>query len=135
MASEKDITSDSLNSSAVVVPKELHGYIKTSLIDYINKEEFSARINFSEGQSPELEVSFGGDQQKQDLTRNDDDDSVETDTIIVKNVPASVDAELLELFFESTKKQGGGPVKNVKIIADEQVAIIEFCERSAVKRF
>ena len=128
MTSEKDITSDSLDSSVVDVPKELLGYVKTNIVDYINKattEEFSARIHFAEGQSPKLDVSFGGDQQKQVSTRHVDD-STETNTIIVKNVPTSVDEELLDIFFESTKTQGGGPVKSVKILADEQVAIVEF---------
>ena len=136
MASEKDITSDSLDSSVVDVPKELMGYVKSSIVDYISKaalEEFSARIHYSEGQSPKLEVSFGSNQQKQVPTRNHGDDSKETNTIIVKNVPASVDEELLEVFFESTKKQGGGPVKSVKILGDKQVAIVEFCESNAVE--
>ena len=135
MASEKDIISDSVDSSVEDVPKELLGYVKTSVVEHINKAttgEFSARIHFAEGQSPKLDVSFGGDQQKQVSTRHDDD-SIDTSTILVKNVPASVDEELLEVFFESTKRQGGGLVKSVKIIADEQVAIVEFCESSAVK--
>ena len=66
MASEKDITSDSLDSSVIDVPKELLGYVKSSIIDYISKvapEEFSARIHYSEGQSPKLEVSFGDKKQ------------------------------------------------------------------------
>ena len=136
MASEKDIASDSLDSSVIDVPKELLGYVKSSIVDLISKatpDDFSARIHYSEGQSPKLEVSFGNNQQKQVSTRNHGDDSTETKTIIVKNVSVSVDEELLEVFFESTKKQGGGPVKSVNILGDEQIAIVEFCERSAVK--
>ena len=136
MASEKDISSDSLDSSVIDVPKELLGYVKCSIVDLISKatpEDFSARIHYSEGQSPKLEVSFGSNQQKQASTRNHGDDSKETNTIIVKNVPVSVDEELLEVFFESTKKQGGGPVKSVNILGDEQVAIVEFCESGAVE--
>ena len=63
MASEQDVTSDSLDSSVVKVPKELLGYVKSSIIDYINKatpDQFSANIHYVEGQSPKLEVSFGG---------------------------------------------------------------------------
>ena len=63
MASEQDLTSDSLDSSVVPVPKELLGYVKTSLVDHINKstpEEFSANIHYTEGQLPKLEVLFGG---------------------------------------------------------------------------
>ena len=136
MASEKDISSDSLDSSVIDVPKELLEYVKSSIVDLISKatpEDFSARIRYSEGQSPKLEVSFGSNQQKQASTRNHGDDSKETNTIIVKNVPASVDEELLEVFFESTKKQGGGPVKSVNILGDEQIAIVEFSESNAVK--
>ena len=51
----------------------------------------------------------------------------------MKNVPASADEELLEVFFESTKKQGGGPVKSVKILDGKQIAFVEFCESSAVE--
>ena len=68
--------------------------------------------------------------QQQQTTVND---LKETNTIIVKNVPASVDEELLEIFFESTKKQGGGPVKSVKILNDKQLAFVEFCEQTAVE--
>ena len=45
----------------------------------------------------------------------------------------SADEELIELFFESTKKQGGGPVKNVKILRDKNVAFVEFWENMAVE--
>ena len=57
-----------------------------------------------------------------------------TKTILVKNIPATADDELLEVFFESTKKQGGGPVQNVKILRDKDVAFVEFCDRSSVER-
>ena len=57
----------------------------------------------------------------------------QTNTIIVKNLPTSADEELLELFFESTKKQGGGPVKSVKILRDKNAAIVEFCEEKSVE--
>ena len=57
-----------------------------------------------------------------------------TKTILVKNVPASADEELLELFFESTKKQGGGPVSSVQMHRDKNVAFVEFCESASVER-
>ena len=62
--------------------------------------------------------------------------STTTRSIIVRNLPASADEELLELFFESTKKQGGGPVESVKIFGDKQgkqVACVEFCNSNAVE--
>ena len=40
----------------------------------------------------------------------------------------------MEIFFESTKKQGGGPVQNVKILRDKHVAFVEFCDRASVER-
>ena len=61
------------------------------------------------------------------------DEMMQTSTIIVKNLPASADEELLELFFESTKKQGGGPVKSVKMLRDKNAAFVEFCENEAVQ--
>ena len=70
MASEQDVTSDSLDSSVVDVPKELLGYVKSSIVDYINKatpEQFSAKIHYAEGQSPKLEVSIGGNSFSQHL--------------------------------------------------------------------
>ena len=59
MASEQDVTSDSLDSSVVDVPYQLMDYVKSSIIDYINKEQcVSAKIQYFEGQSPKLVVSF-----------------------------------------------------------------------------
>ena len=63
MASEQDVTSDSIDSSVVAVPKELIGYVKTSIVDYINKatpDEFSASVHYAEGQAPKLDVLIGG---------------------------------------------------------------------------
>ena len=48
------------------------------------------------------------------------------------NLPPSVDEDVLESFFESTKKQGGGPVKSVKMISDTNIAFVEFCDKSSV---
>ena len=75
------------------------------------------------------------DQQPQSAspTPTNDTDLTQTNTIIVKNLPTSADEELLELFFESTKKQGGGPVKSVKILRDINSAIVEFCEDKSVE--
>ena len=65
MASEQDVTSDSLDTSVVDVPKELLGYVKSSIVDYVNyAKDFSAKIHYAEGQSPKLVVSFGTNQGK-----------------------------------------------------------------------
>ena len=53
-------------------------------------------------------------------------------TILISNVPASADEEILELLFES-KKKGGGPVKHVQLNRQKEWAIIEFCEPGAVE--
>ena len=51
----------------------------------------------------------------------------------MNNIPDTADEELLEMFFESTKKQGGGPVKSVTLLSDENIAYIEFCDRKSVE--
>ena len=40
--------------------------------------------------------------------------------------PAAENEEYLDIFFESKKRQGGGPVKNVTLMKDKHSAIIEF---------
>ena len=63
----------------------------------------------------------------------DSADSKTTCTIIVVNLPTTADEDLLEVFFESKKKYGGGPVKDVKIERDKNRAYVTFCEVSAVE--
>ena len=73
-----------------------------------------------------------GDKGRQILTETNAE-TVKTNTILVKNLPPSVDEDVLEIFFESTeKKQGGGPVKNVKIVRVKNAAIVEFYDESSV---
>ena len=56
-----------------------------------------------------------------------------TNTILVTNLPRSIDG-VLEIIFESTKKnRGGGPVKNVKIISDKNITVIEFFDESSLE--
>ena len=40
--------------------------------------------------------------------------------------PAAENEEYLDIFFESTKRQGGGPVKTVILMKDKHSAVIEF---------
>ena len=56
------------------------------------------------------------------------DNYEKTNIILVQNIPPSLDEEVLELFFESKKKKGGGPVKHVKLDREKNWAIIEFYE-------
>ena len=51
-----------------------------------------------------------------------------TNKILVKNFPSNVDEDVLETFFESKKKSGGGPVRNVQLNQEKKWALIEFCE-------
>ena len=60
MATEHDVTSDSLDTTVVDVPDELLDYVKSSLVDNINKaKKFSAKIHHVEGQAPKMVVAFG----------------------------------------------------------------------------
>ena len=51
----------------------------------------------------------------------------------MENVPPTADEDLLDVFFESKKKYGGGPVTEVRIIRDRNIAYVKFCEASAVE--
>ena len=51
----------------------------------------------------------------------------------MENLPPTADEDLLEMFFESTKNYGGGPVKEIRIIRDKNMAYVELCEASAVE--
>ena len=53
--------------------------------------------------------------------------------LLVTNLPESADEEHLEMFFEHTKRQGGGPVKSVLLYKDKKQAIVEFEEADAVQ--
>ena len=48
--------------------------------------------------------------------------------ILVSDLPASVDDDFVTLFFENTKKCGGGPVVHVELNEEDGVAIVEFAE-------
>ena len=50
------------------------------------------------------------------------------DKIVVKNLPPSIDNQYLDMFFEYTKGQGGGPVKSVTFNRMENFAIVQFEE-------
>ena len=51
----------------------------------------------------------------------------------MENLPPTADEDLLEMYFESKKKYGGGPVKEVRIIRDKSMAYVKFCEASDVE--
>ena len=51
---------------------------------------------------------------------------------MTKNLPDTADEEYLEMFFEHTKRQGGGPVKQVELYKTDKFAIIEFEQSESV---
>ncbi|XP_053388842.1 N-myc-interactor-like [Mercenaria mercenaria] len=54
--------------------------------------------------------------------------------IKVTGIPKTADAEIITLFFENTKRQGGGKVKQVTVDNDRNSAIVEFEKAAAVDR-
>lgn len=137
--SEQDITSDSLDDTVTEVPESLLDYVISNIVDFLIEakifRKISAKIHHAEGQLPKLVVTYGDKSAKQLVAASRDNGGLKrTRTIVVKNVPASADEELLEVFFESTKKQGGGPVQNVKMYRDKNVAFVEFCDCASVER-
>lgn len=52
--------------------------------------------------------------------------------LLVQGLPDFVDEEYLEMFFEHTKRQGGGPVRSITINKKENFAVIEFEEADAI---
>ena len=60
MASEDDMTSDSLDVTVTDVPENLQGYVKTKVAEYITQsKDVSMKIHQVQGQSPRLVMSFG----------------------------------------------------------------------------
>lgn len=130
MASEDDMTSDSLDVTVTDVPENLQEYVKTEVAKYItHSKDVSMKVHQVQGQSPKLVMIFGSNTGRGTRipSRN-----VQTRTIFVRNIPESATEDLLEVFFESKKKYGGGPVKSVKIMKDMKAAFVEFCDASAV---
>ena len=66
-------------------------------------------------------------QQPEDIVKNVKDVSL-TNKILVKNFLPVVDEDMLEIFFESKKKSGGGPVRIVQLNREKSWAVVEFCE-------
>ena len=76
------------------------------------------KINFDYVFSSDLQMSVNRDSNK----------------LLVTGLPDSVDEDHLEMFFEHTKRQGGGPVKGVQLYPDNGQAVVEFEETDAVQR-
>ena len=60
MASEEDLTSDSLDVTETAVPDDLLDYVRDKVVDYVKQAKyFSATIQHIQGQSLTLVLSFG----------------------------------------------------------------------------
>ncbi|NXK15478.1 PAR14 polymerase, partial [Herpetotheres cachinnans] len=51
-----------------------------------------------------------------------------THSIKAENIPASISTDYLTIYFESVRN-GGGPVSDVQLFPEENLAIITFCDR------
>ena len=74
-------------------------------------------------------------EQRREATDSIQEDSSTTHKILVKNFPSAVDEDMLEIFFESKKKVGGGPVKNVQLNREKNWAVVEFDESDGMHFF
>ena len=60
MASEEDMTSDSLDVTVTDIPENLQGYVKNKVAEYITQaKDVSMKIHHVQGQSPKLVMTFG----------------------------------------------------------------------------
>ncbi|XP_042301491.1 protein mono-ADP-ribosyltransferase PARP14-like isoform X2 [Sceloporus undulatus] len=55
-----------------------------------------------------------------------------TQMIKVENIPTGVHQDFITLYFESPK-HGGGPVSSIKMLPEEESALITFCDNQAVQ--
>lgn len=116
------------------VPRELLDDLRSRVIHYVSEaKNFSAEIHQIAGKPPQLVLSLDGNI-AEDYNTNSKvaDDHAKTNIILVQNIPPSLDEEFLELFFESKKKKGGGPVKHIKLDKEKHWAVVEFYEPEAV---
>ena len=53
--------------------------------------------------------------------------------IAVSGFKPSTDEEMLTMYFENTRKSGGGDIKEIDVNADKQQATITFVDDSGIK--
>lgn len=131
-----DVSAAEIDQNITPVPEHLTGYLKTRIIDFLTETDaFSAEIKHTAGQDARLQCSLGvkAASGRADSGAQAQGSGRATDAILVKNLPSSVNAEFLELFFESKRKQGGGPVKHISLDKENHVAVIKFEEPEAVE--
>ena len=58
----------------------------------------------------------------------DDTTEIQTNAILVRGMKPNTDQEVLELFFENTKRSGGGEIQNIQMYKKSGRAIIWFTE-------
>ena len=61
-------------------------------------------------------------------------EKVDTNAILVEGLNPSTEKEVLELFFENTKRSGGGEIKDIRMYQTSGKAIIWFAENTS-KRY
>lgn len=118
------------------VPGNLLGFLTSRIAEYVGRaENISAEIHECPGQPAKLVLYGAKDvfEPKREVTDSAQEDIQTTNKILVKNFPPAVDEDMLEIFFESKKKVGGGPVKNVQLNREKKWAVIEFCDANAVE--
>lgn len=131
MASEDELTSDSLEEWERDFPENLLKDLKSRVLHFISEsKDFSAKIRKTTSGEYKLIFSLGSRHAQRQMHMCTLPD---TKAILVKNIPSDVDEDLLEVFFESRKKYGGGPVKSVQLFSEKQFALVEFEEPESVQ--
>ena len=68
------------------------------------------------------------DENKESEGRKVNDEKIRTNAILIEGLDSAFEREMLELFFENTKRSGGGEIQNIKMYQKSGRAIIWFAE-------
>ena len=80
---------------------------------------------------------INNEQKEEEEANSGDEENLETaeevtaNAILVGGLHPSSDKEVLELFFENTKRSGGGEIKDIQMYQDSGRAIIRFAETTS----
>ena len=99
------------------VEKEEHrlGYEDLSIAAFIEKENLNETEKLEENLPEDLK------------------DTIETKAILVEGFNAKTNQEMVELFFENTKRSGGGEITDIKMCQGSDRAVIWFAESAGKK--
>lgn len=130
MASETELTSDCDDGYVTQIAGDDLEYLKQQVVDCIVKsKDFKAEIHHRPGQPAQLYLTVGT---KTDSATSSMRHIQTANKLLVKNLPNTADEKHLEMFFESSSRSGGGPVKSVTLNKDENLAVVEFVDAQAV---